>query len=203
MTTAALERLERERRPEDTPEVLDRLRSRMSNRVNAAWETLGRSEVDLETPSFAYRRLRRAMLESEMDTLLEARDKKAADDVVLRRVLDMLAIEESMLDRSTQLVNDPASGWLKAPPSTAACKHLKSAPYHVPADSEEGCQDCLAEGTTWVHLRLCLACGHVACCDSSPAQHATRHFRESQHPVMRSFEPGEKWRWCFVHGSLG
>ncbi|MGO1056314.1 Na+/H+ antiporter [Crossiella sp. CA198] len=204
MTTAALERLEKETRPEDTPEVLERLRTRLNNRVNAAWETLGRPDDDLETPSFAYRRLRRAMLESEMDTLLDARDRKAADDIVLRRVLDMLAIEESMLDRSTQLVTDPGTGWLKAPSSTLVCKHLKSAPYHVPPGSEEGCEDCLAEGTTnWVHLRLCLTCGHVACCDSSPSQHATAHFRDSQHPVMRSFEPGEKWRWCFIHATVG
>lgn len=203
MTKSALDRLEKERRPEDTPEVLDRLRTRLNNRVNAAWEALGRPEHDLETPSFTYRRLRRAMLESEMDTLLAARDRKAADDIVLRRVLDMLAIEESMLDRSTQLVTDPEGRPLKAHTTAPGCKHLKSSPYHVPPLSAEGCQDCLVEGTTWVHLRLCLSCGHVGCCDSSPGQHATRHFRDSRHPVMRSFEPGEKWRWCFVHGTVG
>lgn len=53
-----------------------------------------------------------------------------------------------------------------------------------------------------MHLRLCLDCGHVGCCDSSPLQHATAHFHESGHPVMRSFEPGEDWRWCFVDGAL-
>ncbi|MBP2472174.1 CPA1 family monovalent cation:H+ antiporter [Crossiella equi] len=205
MTKAGLDRLEEERRPEDTQEVLDRLRTRLNNRTNAAWEALGRSVDDLETPSFAYRRLRRSMLEAEMETLLAARDSRAADDVVLRRVMDTLAIEESMLDRSvTVAASDPeTTGWLRPKTTSEVCKHLKSAPYHVPALSEEGCQDCLVEGTTWVHLRLCLTCGHVGCCDSSPAQHATRHFREEQHPVMRSFEPGEKWRWCFVHGVVG
>ncbi|MBU1801476.1 MAG: UBP-type zinc finger domain-containing protein [Actinobacteria bacterium] len=57
----------------------------------------------------------------------------------------------------------------------------------------------MADGTRWVALRECLACGHVACCDSSPKRHATAHFHESAHPVMQSAEPGEDWRWCYVH----
>ena len=57
--------------------------------------------------------------------------------------------------------------------------------------------------TQWVHLRQCLECGHVACCDSSPRQHATAHFQDTGHPVMRSAEPGEDWRWCFVDNRLG
>ncbi len=65
--------------------------------------------------------------------------------------------------------------------------------------SAEGCEDCLRVGSEWVHLRLCLTCGHVGCCDSSPNRHARRHFDERQHPIMQSFEPGETWRWCFVH----
>jgi uncharacterized UBP type Zn finger protein len=66
-------------------------------------------------------------------------------------------------------------------------------------DSTDGCADCAAIGATvWAHLRMCLTCGHVACCDSSPYQHATKHHAESGHPVMRSFEPGEQWRWCYV-----
>jgi ubiquitin-hydrolase Zn-finger-containing protein len=63
----------------------------------------------------------------------------------------------------------------------------------------EGCEDCLAQGTGWVHLRLCLGCGKVGCCDSSPERHASRHAAEVGHPVIRSFQPGETWRWCFVH----
>ena len=65
------------------------------------------------------------------------------------------------------------------------------------------CAACVEEGTTWVHLRLCVKCGNVACCDSSPAKHATRHFHDERHPVMRSFEPGETWRWCYVDSQLG
>lgn len=66
-------------------------------------------------------------------------------------------------------------------------------------DSAEGCADCLALGEThWAHLRLCLSCGHVACCDSSPHRHATAHAAARAHPVVRSFEPGETWRWCYA-----
>jgi hypothetical protein len=61
-----------------------------------------------------------------------------------------------------------------------------------------GCEDCLRIGSTWVHLRLCLTCGHVGCCDSSPNRHARKHFHHSGHPIIQSFEPGENWRWCFV-----
>ena len=70
---------------------------------------------------------------------------------------------------------------------------------------EDGCPECLAGGFTdgWVHLRLCLTCGIVACCDSSPRRHMAKHQAGTGHPVMRSYEPGEKWRWCFVDELLG
>ena len=61
-----------------------------------------------------------------------------------------------------------------------------------------GCEECLKTGTPWVHLRLCLTCGHVGCCDSSPGRHATRHAHATEHPVVASFEPGERWAWCYV-----
>jgi uncharacterized UBP type Zn finger protein len=61
-----------------------------------------------------------------------------------------------------------------------------------------GCEECLKAGTRWVHLRLCLACGHVGCCDSSPGRHATQHFRQTDHPVIASYEPGERWAWCYA-----
>ncbi len=65
--------------------------------------------------------------------------------------------------------------------------------------SGEGCQECVVIGhTDWVHLRLCLSCGHVGCCDSSPYRHATAHYETTRHPVIRSFEPGESWRWCYL-----
>ncbi len=76
------------------------------------------------------------------------------------------------------------------------CSHLKEVRAVTP--SAAGCEDCLKTGDTWVHLRLCLACGHVGCCDSSKNKHATKHFRQTRHPVMRSFEPGEDWGWCYL-----
>ncbi|MDQ6613393.1 MAG: UBP-type zinc finger domain-containing protein [Actinomycetota bacterium] len=77
------------------------------------------------------------------------------------------------------------------------CNHLKLIVPVVPSAS--GCEDCLRAGRhDWVHLRLCASCGHVGCCDSSPGRHATKHFRASGHPVVRSFEPGEAWFWCYL-----
>ena len=64
--------------------------------------------------------------------------------------------------------------------------------------SAEGCEDCLAIGAEWVHLRLCLTCGHVGCCDDSPNHHATAHATASAHHLIRSLEPGEDWSWCYV-----
>jgi uncharacterized UBP type Zn finger protein len=73
-----------------------------------------------------------------------------------------------------------------------------------PAVSDQACEDCIAEGVNhWAHLRKCLTCGHVACCDSSPRKHATAHFKSTGHPVMRSAEPGETWRWCYRHAQMG
>ena len=77
-----------------------------------------------------------------------------------------------------------------------SCDHIAHVKPQAP--KTQGCEECLKAGGEWVHLRLCLDCGHVGCCDSSPNQHATRHFRQTQHPVMTSFEPGERWAWCFV-----
>ncbi len=68
--------------------------------------------------------------------------------------------------------------------------------------SGSGCQECLAAGGTWVHLRLCMSCGHVGCCDSSPGRHASHHFRATHHPVVKSFEPREDWAWCYRHEEM-
>ena len=82
------------------------------------------------------------------------------------------------------------------------CQHLDTATDTVELDSDRGCGDCLTAGTRWVHLRSCLTCGHVACCDSSPMRHATAHFHATEHPVVRSQEPGETWRWCYVDAEM-
>ena len=77
-----------------------------------------------------------------------------------------------------------------------ACQHLDQIRPVTP--SAAGCEDCLKTGDRWVHLRLCLICGHVGCCDSSPNRHATRHFHATGHAIIRSFEPGEDWCWCYL-----
>ena len=78
----------------------------------------------------------------------------------------------------------------------AQCAHAKEIRKVEPSGS--GCKECLEMGDSWVHLRLCLLCGHVGCCDSSKNKHATKHFHETHHPIVQSFEPGEDWRWCYV-----
>ena len=76
------------------------------------------------------------------------------------------------------------------------CTHV--AEIQDVSPSSRVCEQCVAMGSTWVHLRMCLTCGQVGCCDSSPNRHATAHYNEAHHPVMRSVEPGESWRWCYV-----
>jgi hypothetical protein len=85
--------------------------------------------------------------------------------------------------------------------TTKPCEHLRDLTEEdfPPPKTPYACEDCLKEGTQWVHLRECLICGHVGCCDSSPRRHATGHFHETQHAVVRSVEPGEHWTWCYVH----
>jgi uncharacterized UBP type Zn finger protein len=78
----------------------------------------------------------------------------------------------------------------------ASCTHVQNL-RPVRARST-GCEECLKMGDTWVHLRLCLTCGNVGCCDSSKNKHATKHFHATRHPVIRSLEPGEHWMWCYV-----
>jgi uncharacterized UBP type Zn finger protein len=76
------------------------------------------------------------------------------------------------------------------------CTHLNQ--IAIEHTNKNGCEDCLKTGDTWVHLRLCLTCGHVGCCDSSKNRHATKHFHATKHPLIRSIEPGEKWVWCYI-----
>ena len=76
------------------------------------------------------------------------------------------------------------------------CTHLDQIQDAEP--SAQGCEECLKTGDWWVHLRECLVCGHVGCCDSSPNRHATKHFHSTEHPLVQSFEPGEDWIFCYV-----
>ncbi|HEY2888154.1 MAG TPA: UBP-type zinc finger domain-containing protein [Candidatus Limnocylindrales bacterium] len=93
-----------------------------------------------------------------------------------------------MTEPSTHTADSTAD----APP----CSHLEM--IHDVSPSAEGCEDCLKIGGWWVHLRMCMTCGHSGCCDSSPNRHATAHVHASGHPIVRSLEPGESWMWCYT-----
>ncbi|HZD14941.1 MAG TPA: UBP-type zinc finger domain-containing protein [Pseudonocardiaceae bacterium] len=88
------------------------------------------------------------------------------------------------------------AGGADSNPTNATCGHLDRIADVTPSTTQ-GCEDCLREGTRWVHLRECLERGHVGCCDNSPRRHATGHWQASTHPLIRSFEPGEDWAWCY------
>jgi uncharacterized UBP type Zn finger protein len=79
-----------------------------------------------------------------------------------------------------------------------ACTHLDEVRITQLPESVDGCEECLATGEPWLHLRICLECGHVGCCDDSPNRHARAHWHGDEHPLIRSIEPGEDWSWCFV-----
>jgi len=88
-----------------------------------------------------------------------------------------------------------------ARPATGERDVQTSEQAHAPGrggQTELGCEECLDRGDSWVHLRLCMTCGHVGCCDDSPNRHATRHFHATKHPVIKSFEPAERWAWCYL-----
>ena len=91
----------------------------------------------------------------------------------------------------------------QVPASPTDCTDLQAAPADIAQNTPGVCADHTPDQGAWVHLRVCLTCGHVGCCDSSAPRHATVHHERTGHPVMRSIEPGEAWRWCFVHELLG
>ena len=82
--------------------------------------------------------------------------------------------------------------------TTTTCTHLDQIKVTELPATIEGCEECLEIGGTWVHLRMCMTCGKIGCCDDSPNRHATAHFGESDHPIIRSAEPGEDWSWCYL-----
>jgi CPA1 family monovalent cation:H+ antiporter len=199
---AALEVLDAET---DLDEVTrERLRERTEDRVNQLWERLGRRGADVsETPSEQYRRVRMAMLDAERAAVLDLRDAGRAEHEVLRVVLSALDLEETMLDRVEDHEERIREQMLPVEAIDAPCEHLEDAGLTTDVALPGACAECHVAGTSWVHLRLCLECGHVGCCNSSSGRHADAHFRETGHPVMRSIEPGESWRWCYVDELLG
>ncbi|WP_445153400.1 Na+/H+ antiporter [Arthrobacter sp. Hor0625] len=202
-TAAGVAKLQELRTDEDPPEVVAMLKRRTQERGLAAWERLGRPTSEAATPSQRYAQLRLAMLDAERAKVLELRRGGEYAHEVLSGVLERLDVEESMLDASLEeLDTDGGGGGEGIARPGGICGHLETAPDpEVPDDPF--CADCRRDGTTPVHLRMCLACGQVGCCDSSPGTHASRHFQATGHPVMRSVEPGEDWRWCYEDELLG
>jgi CPA1 family monovalent cation:H+ antiporter len=188
---------------DDPHGVADVLRQRVDQRNFAAWERLSTTPGQ-ESPSRLYARARVAMIEAERARVLEVRDTGTVPSEVIRDVLRILDVEESMLDLGV-LEEDGAGVPAGRAVSGDSCDHLVSAgPATLMSDSGElVCEPCLDLDAHWVSLRRCLACGNVACCDSSPHQHATEHFHDTTHPVMQSAQGGEDWRWCFVHHLTG
>jgi CPA1 family monovalent cation:H+ antiporter len=199
--TAGLHRLDEITTDADSEVVIERVRRRSSERADAMWERLGSTD---ETPYQAYARLRMEMIDAERTELIRLRDEGVVPDDVMRRVIASIDIEETVLDLGASWnLDQQRDADLRPAVLHGGCEHLdRSDPIPHPR-TPEGCEECLREGLEWVHLRLCLTCGHVGCCDSSIGKHADRHYDDTGHPVMRSFEPGEAWRWCYVDQLLG
>ncbi|KAF0846989.1 Na+/H+ antiporter [Nocardia caishijiensis] len=200
-SVAGLAELERRIGPHTPEPVVESLRQRLTWRTNAAWERLGRPEAEWVTPTAEYRRLRVAMLAAERDAVLAVRDVGAVDYEVLQHVLAHLDLEESMIDRFDEDDSDTSPEPLGG--TVAGCAHLEQAPDTPVPAGELVCRACVEAGMRWVHLRMCSECGHIGCCESSVGNHATGHFHATAHPVMRSVEPGEQWRWCYLDELLG
>jgi Na+/H+ antiporter len=181
---------------DDPHDVFGVIKQRIEARNFAAWEQLG-TVADQETPSELYSRVRLEMINSERERVLEIRSSGQVASEVVAQVLSMLDIEESMLDLSREDRAEVRTAAARRR-TGESCEHLESTPA-IETVADPGCGDCLNEGTAWVALRQCLECGNVGCCDSSPRRHAARHFHGTQHPVVESAEPGEDWRWCYVH----
>ena len=185
--------------------MVERVRDRLNAGPERLWERLG-DHSNGETPADTYRRLRLQTLQVQRDSVLKLRSNGTVDHEVIEEVLDSFDIEESMLTISGERADeiDEAEDDVRTPVDPIGpCEHLEAAPTEIEPDGDGRCQDCVREGLTPVHLRICLACGNVGCCDSSVGRHADKHFHATHHPVMRSFEPGEDWRWCYVDERLG
>jgi CPA1 family monovalent cation:H+ antiporter len=186
---------------DDPHDVHGVLRSRVEQRDFAAWERLAPVEGDDETPSDTYARLRLRMLDVERARVLQIRSEGRVPHDVVQDVLGALDVEESMIDVRSERVGELRGALVgrAKPRVSAGCEHLRTAAAVQPAVPEERvCVDCVVEGTGWVHLRVCLTCQQVRCCDSSPRRHSTAHFHATGHPVIESAQPGESWRWCYV-----
>jgi hypothetical protein len=129
----------------------------------------------------------------------------AGREAMVPRLLEMgfrsLSIAPHLIPTTKALIRtirlDAATSGPNGQGGNMTCEHAANV-KPVPPRTPTGCEECLAAGTSWVHLRLCLTCGHVGCCDDSPGRHATRHAHAASHPVIASYEPGERWAWCYT-----
>nr|WP_296772757.1 Na+/H+ antiporter [Rhodococcus sp. (in: high G+C Gram-positive bacteria)] len=182
---------------EDPHGVEALVRQRVDQRNFSAWERLG-TTADQETPSELYSRVRLTMINAERARILEIRSAGTVPSEIIGEVLAMLDVEESMIDVADEARSDIRTANAQRTHPGVVCDELDRYPV-IEIVSDGTCHECIRDGTEWVALRQCSACGHVACCDSSPKQHATVHFHDSAHPVMQSAEPDESWRWCYIH----
>jgi CPA1 family monovalent cation:H+ antiporter len=200
---AALARLDEMVAASPMPDpVVDALRQVANERALSTWERLG-DQHNGEPPTVAYRRVRREMMRAEREILLSLRNEGEVDDTVVRSLQHELDLEEALLTQfedadiaADEELREVVVG------RPRVCRHMDEAPTPPPPD-ELACPDCVELGWEWVHLRQCLACGRVGCCDSSRGRHAEAHWQAEDHPVMRSVERGEAWRWCYVDRVLG
>lgn len=204
-SNAGLSELDRLVGPDDEPSTVQLVRDRVAARPDALWEQLGSGRGGGETPSEQYRRLRLGTMQAERDEVLKIRSSGTVDHDVVEQVLAAYDIEESMLTMAAERSERLAEGQTVATPidPSGSCAHLELTPLVDVSPQSQVCEDCVREGTRTVHLRMCLSCGTVGCCDSSTGRHAERHFKTSHHPVIRSHEPDEDWRWCYVDQRLG
>jgi Na+/H+ antiporter len=204
-SNAGLAELDRVVGPDDEPTTVTMVRERVAARPDALWEQLGSGRGSGETPSEQYRRLRLGTMQAERNEVLRIRSSGTVDHDIIEQVLAAYDIEESMLTIAAERADRLAEGQTVATPidPSGSCPHLELTPVVDVGPRSEVCEDCVREGTRTVHLRMCLSCGNVGCCDSSVGRHAERHARTSHHPVMRSHEPDETWRWCYVDQRLG
>ncbi|HKJ12629.1 MAG TPA: cation:proton antiporter [Ornithinimicrobium sp.] len=201
--SAGLAELDQHR--DESHALLRQLRQEAQRRTHQGWERVGpRGVGNDETPSDAYRRLRLGMISAEREELVRLRNEGAAEHELLAEILQQLDIEESVLESFAADRQDGERRTGIRPPRglEGGCSHLAQAPEDTKAVAPE-CVGCREAGSTWVHLRKCLSCGYVGCCDSSPQVHATKHYERTHHPVVESFEEGEAWRWCYVDGLTG
>ena len=172
------------------------LKQRIEQRNFAEWERLG-TVADQEAPSELYTRVRIEMIAAERARVLEIRRSGQVASEVISQVLGMLDLEESMLDIATES-REGLRPTAEQRRHRRSCDDLDAFPPSRRPPTPTAPTACVRVWRGW-RSEQCLACGNVACCDSSPRRHATAHFHEYQHPVMESAEPGEDWRWCYFH----